>query len=34
MSWLDNKYVAGIAQGLKTGVGDITRNAISDIGNR
>jgi hypothetical protein len=33
MSWLD-KYAAEVAQDLKTGVGDITRNAVADIGNR
>jgi hypothetical protein len=34
MSWLDNKYVAGVTQGLKTGVADIGRSAVADIGNR
>jgi hypothetical protein len=34
MGWLDNKYVAGVAQGLKTGMADIGRSAITDIGNR
>jgi hypothetical protein len=29
-----DKYAADLAQGLKTGVGDITRNAVADIGNR
>lgn len=33
MSWLD-KYAAEVAQGLKTGMGDIARNADADIGNR
>jgi hypothetical protein len=33
MNWLD-KYAAELAQGLKTGVSDITRNAAQDIGNR
>lgn len=33
MSRLD-KYAAEVAQGLKTGASDITRNAVTDIGNR
>jgi hypothetical protein len=33
MNALD-KYASQVAQGLKTGVSDITRNAFADIGNR
>jgi hypothetical protein len=33
MSAID-KYAAELAQGLKTGVSDIARNAAADIGNR
>ena len=33
MSGIDN-YAAQVAQGLKTGVSDVARNAAADIGNR
>jgi hypothetical protein len=33
MSALD-KFAAEVAHGLKTGMGDIARDAVSDIGNR